>query len=149
MCISRDSNHCQDVMYSLFPRLHCPNGVCRLSLLSSNKIIIDFFHVTHSSIIVWCFLSQLKSCIILNPITVYVSDCWIWVPWWLLILLMKKISLDVRHQFMARNYEVVKLPSNARCVMRKSSWVRCVDTSVPRWDMLIWLVKINFYTSRI
>ena len=45
---------------------------------------------------------------------------------------MKKIPLDMWHQFMARNSEVAKSPSNARCVMRQASCVYCVDTSGPK-----------------
>ena len=40
---------------------------------------------------------------------------------------MNKIPLDMQHQFMAHNSEVVKLVSNARCVMRQELYVRCVD----------------------
>ena len=62
---------------------------------------------------------------------------------------MKKIPLYMRHQFMARNDEVMKSPSNARCVMRKASCMRCVDTYGPRLEMLIWLVEMNYHTSSI
>ena len=62
---------------------------------------------------------------------------------------MKKIPFDMWHQFMARNSEVVKLPYNARCVVRQASCVRCVDTSVPRREMLIWFLDIHFHTLSI
>ena len=61
-----------------------------------------------------------------------VDDFLILVPWWLLILLMKKIPLDTRYRFMAHIYEVVKLPSDARCVIMQAAFVRCVDNSGPR-----------------
>ena len=60
--------------------------------------------------------------------------------------MMKKITLDMRHKFMTHNSEVVKSPSNARCVVRQALCVRCVDTSVPRREMLIWLLYMNLHT---
>ena len=62
---------------------------------------------------------------------------------------MKKIPFYMRQQFIARNYEVVKSSSNAWCVMRQVSYVRCVDTYVPRLDMLIFLVDMIFHTLSI
>ena len=50
---------------------------------------------------------------------------------------------------MAWSSKVVNSPYSARCVMRQSSYVRCVDTSVTRWEMWIWLAVINFHTSCI
>ena len=48
------------------------------------------------------------------------------------MFLMNKIPLDIPQQFIDRISEVVKSPSIARCEMRQSLCVRCVDTSVPR-----------------
>ena len=62
---------------------------------------------------------------------------------------MKKILLDMRHQFMARNYEVVKSPYNVRFDMIQAACMRCVDTYFPRRDMLIWLADMDLHTSRI
>ena len=62
---------------------------------------------------------------------------------------MKKIPLDMRHQFMAHNYEVVNFPSIARCDMGKALSVHCVDTSFPRLEMVIWLADMNLHTSHI
>ena len=115
-------------------------------ILSPHKVLVAFFCVLHSAIVVWFFLGELKSCIILKFVTVSVDYCWRWLPCWLLILIIKKIPLDMRHKCMGPNYGVVKSPSDARCVMIKASCVRCVDTSVPRWEIIIWLLDINFHT---
>ena len=155
MCISRDKNHFQDVIYLLSSIIHCPNGVRSFYLLSSHKVLIAFLHVLHSGVVVFCFLGRFNSCIRLKFVTVSIADCWRWVPWWLLISLMNKIPLDIWYQFMASISEVVKSPSNARYVMRQTSCMHCVDISGPRWEMFILLVNMNlhidmnFHTSSI
>ena len=62
------------------------------------------------------------------------------------MFLMKNIPLDMRQLFMAHSYEVAKYPFNARCNINQASVVRCVDTSIPRWDILIWLADTNLHT---
>ena len=41
----------------------------------NTKILISFVHVLHSDIVVWFFLSELKSCIKLKFVTVSIADC--------------------------------------------------------------------------
>ena len=41
----------------------------------NTKVIINFVHVLHSDIVVWFFLSELKSCIKLKFVTVSIADC--------------------------------------------------------------------------
>ena len=142
-------NHCQDIIYPLSLSLHCPNGVRNFSLLISHKFLISFFQVHRYVTVVWFFLGQLNPCIRFKFATVSVADFWRWVHLQLIISLIKKIPLDMRHQFTARDYEVVKSPSKARCDMRQVLCVLCVDTSVSTLEMLIWLVDMNFHTSRI
>ena len=60
----------QDLMYILLSSVHCYNGARSLNAISSHKVIIAFFRVLHSDIFVWCILGQLKSCIILNVVSV-------------------------------------------------------------------------------
>ena len=108
-----------------------------------------FLHVLHYAFVAWFLLVQLKLWIILKLVDLYVADWWRWVPWWLLISPMKKISLDMRNWFMILSYEVVKSPFDARCVIKKASCVRCVDTSVTRWEMLIWSANTNLHTLSI
>ena len=62
---------------------------------------------------------------------------------------MKKINLDMRHQFMSRSSEEVESPSNARRVTRHASCVICVDTYGTSLDMLIWYIDMNFHTLGI
>ena len=128
MCILQDRKHFQYVIYLLSSRIHCPNSVHIFSLLSSHKVIVAFFQILHYAVVVWCFLGQLNSCIRLKFATVPERI----LPWWLLISLMNKILLDMQHQFMARNSEVVKSPFNAKCVMRQASCMRFVDNSVTK-----------------
>ena len=146
MWISRDRNHFQVVIYLLLSSLHCSNGVHSLYLLKSNKVPIAFFCFLHYYIVVWYLLNQLKSFIKLKVVTVSVADCWRQLPWWLHILLMKEIPLDMWHQFMGCNSEVVKFPSNVRCYIKQASFVRCIDTSFPRRDVVIWLADTNYHT---
>ena len=54
------------------------------------------------------------------------------------MLLMKNLPLDMRQIFMARSSEVLKSPFNDRYDMRQALCVRCVDTSVTRWGVLIY-----------
>ena len=142
-------NHCQHVMYLLSSRLHGYSGLRSFFSLSSHKVVIAFLHVLHPDVAAWFFLGQLKSCIRLKLVALYVSVCWRWVPWLLLISLMNKIPLDMPHQFMARSSEVVNYPSGIRCVLRQASCMCGVDTSGPRWCILIWFVDVNFRTSII
>ena len=53
---------------------------------------------------------------------------------------MKKVPLDMQHQFTTRSSEVVKLTSDLRCVIKQASCVQCVANTGPRLDMLIWFV---------
>ena len=62
---------------------------------------------------------------------------------------MKKIPLDMQHQFIAHSSEVLKSPSDARCAIKQASFVRSVATSCPRLETLIWFVNMNFPNSSI
>ena len=136
-------------MYKLLQSIHFPNGEISLNLLSSHKVIIDFFHVLHAYIVVWCLLGQLKSCIRFKVVSVSAADLWIWLPWWLHMLLIKKIPLDTQQQFMDRSSEMVNLSFNTRCDMMQALYMQCVDKSVPRREMWIWLADMNLHTSHI
>ena len=52
------------------------------------------------------------------------------------MFLMKNIPLDFQQRFIARSYEVLKSPFNARCEMRQALCVRCANTYVPRWTQI-------------
>ena len=53
VCRSWDMNNCQDVIYLLSSRIHCPNGVSRFSLFLSQKVLISFLRVFHSTVVVF------------------------------------------------------------------------------------------------
>ena len=84
---------CQDVIYFLSSRLHCPSNLLNFCLLSSHNVLIAFFLILHSAVVAWIILGQLKSWIRLKLVDLYVADCWRWVPWWLLLSLMKSAEL--------------------------------------------------------
>ena len=149
MCRLREKNHCKYVMYLLSSRYYFPSGLRNLILLSLHTVIIAFYHILHSAVVVWLFIGESKSLIRLKLVFLSVADCWRWAPWWLLISLMKKTPLDMPHRFMARISEVTKSPFDARCVIKQASCLHCVATSGPRWDILIWFVNMNFHTSSI
>ena len=149
MCSSLERNHCQYVMYLLSSRIHFPSSFRSSFLLSWHKVLIDFIHVLHSAVAAYFFLGQLKSWIRLKLVDLYVADCLIWVPWWLLISLMKKTPLDMRHQLMAHSYEVVKSRSDNRSVIIQASCMQCVDTYSTRWEMMIWFADMNLHISSI
>ena len=67
---SHGRKHCQHVIYLLSSSLHFPNGLCSSYLLSSHRVLIDFFHIPHADIFLWCFLGQLKSCIRLKVVSI-------------------------------------------------------------------------------
>ena len=138
----------QDIMYLLSSCAHCPNSAHSLTLILSHNILIYLFQLLHADTIVWCLIGKLKSCIILKVVSVSAADLWRWVPWWLHMLLMKNMTLEMQQQFMAHSSEVVKSPFNTRCDMMQALYVRCVNTSALRWEMWIWLADTNFYTSR-
>ena len=136
-------------MYLLLSSVHCPNGEHILDFLSLYKVISVLLRVIHYVIGVWFLLGQWNSCITLNAILVSAADFWRWVPWLSDILLINKMPLHTQHQFMALRSEVMKSSFRASYIMRQVSWVRCVDTSVPRWEMWIWLADMNFHALRI
>ena len=137
------------ILYIYYCQFSIVLKVWIFSLPTSHKVLIFIYHVLHADIVVWCFIGQLDSYIRLKVVKVSVPDFWRWLSWWLHILLIRKMPLDMQHQFMAHNSEVVKFPFNVRCDMRQMSCMHYVDTSVTRWEIFIWLVDMNFHTSLI
>ena len=61
------------LMYLLLSSVHCPNSARSLTLLSSHSVLINFFHILHTDIVVRCFLGQLKSVTRLEVVSVLVA----------------------------------------------------------------------------
>ena len=83
-------------MYLLLSSVHCPNGTQKFSLISSHNGLIDFFYVLHAVLVVCCLLVELKSCNILKVVSVSAAYFLKLVHWWLHMLLIKKMPLDMR-----------------------------------------------------
>ena len=110
--------HFQDDIYLLSLRVHCTKGAHILALISLHKFLSYLLHILHATIYVWCLLGQLKLCIRLKGVSLSADDLRIWVHWWLHMLLINKMPLEMKQQFISRSSEVVNPPFKARCVMR-------------------------------